>query len=195
MTEREEREYEVLKTVDDYSELIEKLDDMASNLSNDGVMDKVLFRVGKALDEKIKYLMKISKPWRKKQTLQSRRCDKKLESEEKSKERLQIVKDLVNSLELQHKVQQLQLQYTPSKKGFLSRIKALFHHKQTEGLPESQSEEAEQNALSQASSPKAEDPTPKVEDEQDEAKEGEVVEDNEEEVDDESSEDDEVLDF
>ncbi len=190
MTEREEREFEVLKTVDDYADLIEKLDDMAGNLSNDEAMDKVLFRVGKALDEKIKYILKISKRWRKKQSLQSRRYDKKIEEQATLGERLEAIKELQKAIVLQDK---LKLEYQ-SKKGLLSRIKAFFHHKQTKALPELQNEDAEQNSLSQAS-PKAYDPTPKVEDEQDEVKETEVVEDNEEEVDDESPEDDEVLDF
>ncbi len=58
-----------------------------------------------------------------------------------------------------------------------------------------QEQGATEEDISSQAPPTAENPSPKVEDEQDEVKEGEVVEDNEYEVDDESPEDDDVLKF
>lgn len=63
------REYEKLRTVSDYIDLINQLDSAASQVPNNEEIDKAIVTVARGLHNKIKYVVKISKRFTKKESL------------------------------------------------------------------------------------------------------------------------------
>lgn len=141
MTERQEREYEQLKSFSDYTDLIKDLDDLASSVSNGEVIDKEISKsiacVSKAMREKVKYIVNISKSWRRKQSWLSVRKDihqeKEYEEQNKELERLE------------HYYKNKQIPPPPEKKQTLwSKVKALFCKKPQQIALSNQEEPQEQ---------------------------------------------------
>ena len=68
MTEKELRDMEKLRTTDDYKEEIRSLSEVVCNVKKaDKKIDETLLLLTNALNEKYKYIIKQSKPYRKKQ--------------------------------------------------------------------------------------------------------------------------------
>ena len=126
MTEREERQTEVLFTLKDYIEQIKELDELAGDVANGDKIDKYISQsiksVAQALNQKVKYIVSISKKYRKKQSLLSVKKDLKIEQEQAQQEALfNLMKE-----------QQLTAIPEPAQeppKGFLAKVKALFSRK------------------------------------------------------------------
>ena len=78
MTEREERELEKLKTVKDYYDELESVFDLAGEVP-EKQLEKLTALLMRNLRKKYKYIIKISKSFRKRQSLFSRLRDKRLE--------------------------------------------------------------------------------------------------------------------
>lgn len=74
MRESEEREYERLKTVDDYFAEFEKLENASGTIPPDR-LDQICNILSKALCQKYKYVIKFSAPYRRKQGMFSRFSD------------------------------------------------------------------------------------------------------------------------
>ena len=124
MTERQEREYEQLKSFEDYTDLIKELDDLASSVSNGEVIDKEISKsiecVSRAMRQKVKYIVNISKSWRRKQSWLSAKKDKRLEKEiEEQNKALEL-------MEKRFKNKQLPLPQEDPKITFWGKIKAIF---------------------------------------------------------------------
>ena len=90
MTERQDREYEKLVTLEDYIELIKSLDELAGDVANGQVVDKEIMKsiacVSKAMTKKVKYIVNFSKEFRRKQSRWSLRRDRQLEREAEEQE-------------------------------------------------------------------------------------------------------------
>ena len=86
MTERQERELEQLKTLDDYLDLLKVLDETAGEVENPTPIDKVMLSVSKAMTKKVKYILSISKKYRQRQGFFSVMADKRQEKREKEAE-------------------------------------------------------------------------------------------------------------
>ncbi len=143
-TERQEREYEQLKSFEDYTELIKELDDLASSVSNGEIIDKEIFKsiacVSKAMRQKVKYIVDSSKSWRKKQSWLSVRRDKKIEKEFEEQERQ------LDLMEQRFKNKQLPLPSMETKLTFWGKIKSFFcKNKQNKSLPSPMDLENEEN--------------------------------------------------
>ena len=99
-TERQDREREKLIYLEDYTDLIKSLDELAGDVSNGEVIDKQISKsiacVGRALRDKVKYIVNFSKSSRKKQGFFARRRDLKLEKQLEKQERE------LEELEVQH---------------------------------------------------------------------------------------------
>lgn len=86
-TEKKVREFEELKTVNDYMDMLQNFLEVATNISgtNEIVMktfEDSIQLLSNALKEKLKYILNISKPWRKKQGFFSKLRDTLIEKQE-----------------------------------------------------------------------------------------------------------------
>lgn len=82
MTEREMRDFERLKTVDDYMNEIQKLAEMSESIENDDV-DEILSMLVGGLKKKYKYIIKQSVQYTRPQGLFSRLRDALIERRER----------------------------------------------------------------------------------------------------------------
>ena len=80
MTEREERNLEKLKTVKDYFNALEEVFDLAGEVP-DKQLEELVALLMKNLRKKYKYIIRISKPYRRRQNIFSVFKDKKFEKE------------------------------------------------------------------------------------------------------------------
>ena len=84
-TEKQYRECEELRVIDDYIEEINKMTDISESLDGSESLDevdKIIKLLLKALRQKEKYILKASKHWRKKQGFFSRMRDIRRENRE-----------------------------------------------------------------------------------------------------------------
>lgn len=98
MTEREERELERLKTIDDYIEEFTKLEE-ASAIMPVKQLDKIINLLSKALCKKYKYVINYSAPYRKKQSWFSILKDKREEKRRKKEDEENKSEESVESME------------------------------------------------------------------------------------------------
>ncbi len=88
MSERQDREYEKLKSLDDYLLLYRSLDDLASEVTNTNSIDESMVIVGKAIKRKVKYLVSFSKAYTRRQGFISLLKDRKEEKARLKQEQL-----------------------------------------------------------------------------------------------------------
>lgn len=105
MRESEEREYERLKTIDDYFAEFEKLENASGTIPPDR-LDQICNILSKALCQKYKYVIKFSAPYRRKQGIFSRfqewldeRREAKESRKEQSKQQSEDVKTTMSECE------------------------------------------------------------------------------------------------
>lgn len=76
MTDKEQREHEKLKTPEDYILAIKTVSSAICNAKKaDKKVDDILFMLAEALYDKYKYIISLSKPYRKKQSVWSKISD------------------------------------------------------------------------------------------------------------------------
>lgn len=151
-TERQIRESEQLITFEDYLQLISQLDEVAGDTANGENIDKAVAKslkcVSNGMYQKVRYIVRSSKKWRKKQGLASRIRDKKEEEKENVVDALieenyelkQRLESLQNTLQLEAPDKATSLSAKPPKRSLWGKFKALFHrNKAVQSLPRSES--------------------------------------------------------
>lgn len=111
MTEKELREDEKLKTVEDYSNLINNIKAMiCENKKADNEINKILFSIAKTLGKKVNYILKISIPYTKKQSIFSKWRDYRLKKQEEKEEKLEQQAEEQEIVKVTKKLEELRAQ-------------------------------------------------------------------------------------